>query len=54
MDCSCFNLLLELRLFLDPDAILAVTRWGALIVKWALRCLETGEVGGAFPGKPRA
>lgn len=26
--------LLGMRLFLDPDAILAVARWGALIVKW--------------------
>ena len=54
MDCRCFNFLLELRLFLDPDAILAVARWGALIAKWTLRCLETSEVGGAFPVELRA
>ena len=54
MGHRCLNLLLELRLFLDLDAIMAVARWGALIAKWTLRCLETSEVGGASPGKPRA
>ena len=54
MNYSCFDLLLELRLFLDHDTITAVGRWGALIAMWTLRCLETSEVGGAFPGKPRA
>lgn len=53
MDLHCFDVLLDLRLFLDPDAILAVARWGALIVKWTLSCPETSEVGGASPGTPR-
>ena len=39
--------LFDLRLFLDPDAILAVAKRGALIVKWILRGLETSEVAGA-------
>lgn len=44
--------LFDSRLFLDPDAILAVARWGALIVKWILRGLETSEVAGASPELP--
>lgn len=44
--------LFDLRLFLDPDAILAVARWGALIMKWILGGLETGEVAGASRACP--
>ncbi len=44
--------LLDSRLFLDPDAILAVAEWGALIIKWILRYLETSDVDGKSPDVP--
>jgi hypothetical protein len=53
MDPSGTNRIpLDLRLFLDPDAILAVAGWGALIAKWILRGLETNQVAGASPDLP--